>query len=178
MDDDQFDSFVEFARSYLSHPGLYLDSTAAEGKARAYLLLHRPRDGGDEFLATLIQDSKKNKSAWDALDLVAQDLLHRGDLLPGELAQWTRDVLTDQLAPRGQKRRRPRPSKGSHDTAGRDWNCYFLIDLLIKRWNLRPTCNEISESCSACDVVAVATGISLKTVQRIWTRCSHLMHKA
>ena len=178
MDDDQFEQFVQFASSYFSSPGLFLNSTAAEGRARGYLLRDRPRgEKGDSLLTRFIAESQFDKSSWDALDLIAQELIRKGEPLPAALGKWTADVLADLVAERGQKRR-PRPGKGHHATAGRDWNAYFLIDRLIKIWNLKPTRNEISEPCSACDVVADALDLPYKTVTRIWTTCSHQMHKA
>ena len=177
MDKDLFESCVRIAKASLSDPRRFLGSTAAQGLARAYLMPHGPRDGGEGFLAKLIEDSREKKSAWDALNLIAQDLLREGEPLPRDLAAWICDVLADQLAPRGQKRR-PRPSRGSHRTAGRDWNFYFLVEELIKSGNLQATRNEVSQPWSACDAVAIATGKPYKTVARIWSRCSHQMRKA
>ena len=190
MDDDQFDGFVCFARSYLSDPNLTLDSTAAEGRARGYLFRDRPRGDPDGFLARLIRESKYDKSSWDALNLIAQKLIREGGLLePTELAEWTADVLADQSAKRGHTTR-PRPSKGGHATAGRDWNIYFLLGRLHTNWDLKPTRNvlqgrgynkeDLPMSCveggSGCDVVGVAAGIpKYKTVEGIWIRCSHQM---
>ena len=137
MDDDQFDGFVCFARSYLSDPNLTLDSTAAEGRARGYLFRDRPRGDPDGFLARLIRESKYDKSSWDALNLIAQKLIREGGLLePTELAEWTADVLADQSAKR-RHTTRPRPSKGGHATAGRDWNIYFLLGRLHTNWDLK-----------------------------------------
>ena len=177
MDDDQFDSFVQFARSYLSNPGLYLDSTAAQGRARGYLLVDQPRDGGEDFLARLIEESRNDKSSWDALNLIAQEMIRTGEALPEKLAEWTADVLADQSAKRRHKSR-PRPGQGGHATAGRDWNIYFLIDRLHTKWNVKPTRNDASPPVSACDIVAAATELPYGTVARAWDRCSHQMRKA
>ena len=177
MDDQQFNEFVDYAQSYLSSPGLYLDSTAAEGRARGYLERDRPRGEGDQFLARLLGESWDDKSSWDALNLISQHLIRESEPLPAGLAEWTSDVVADQLAARGQKRR-PRPRKGDHVTAGRDWNVYFLIDRLTKKWNLMPTRNDASEPESACDIVAKAAVLPYGTVTRIWNVCSHKMRKA
>ncbi len=172
MDEDQLDKFVQFARSYLSNPGRFVDITAAEGRARAYLMAHQPSDSGDDLLVRFIKESHNDKSSWDALNKIAQELIRKGDPLPLKLAEWTADVLADQSTKRGHKKR-ARPGKGGHATAGRDWNTYFLIDLLHKNWNITPTRNEVSDAESACDIVAKATGIPYGTVARIWSTCSN-----
>ena len=53
-------------------PALFMDSTAAEGRARGYLMVDLPRDGGDDFLSRLIDESVEDKSSWDALSLIAK----------------------------------------------------------------------------------------------------------
>ena len=105
MEDDQFHSFVQLARSYLSNPGLFMDSTAAEGRARGYLMVDLPRDGGDDFLSRLIDESVEDKSSWDALSLIAQELMRESEPLPDKLAKWAVDVLADQRAKRGDEKR-------------------------------------------------------------------------
>ncbi|MCY4658603.1 MAG: hypothetical protein OXF93_02140 [Acidobacteria bacterium] len=177
MDDEQFDGFVRRARMDLSSPLLYLDSTAAEGRARAYLEVYRPRGDSGDYLARLIAESESDKSSWDALAMIAQALIRKGEALPAALTGWAIDVLADQMAKRGEERR-PRPSTGSDAYAGRDWNYYHYIRRLEERWNLKPTRNEASESCCGCEVVAAATGRPYKTVERIWLRRSREMRKA
>ena len=177
MDEDQFAYFVRFARKYFSSQELYLKSTAAQGRALAYLEVHHPRGDREEYLDRLIRESASDKSSWDALNFIAQDLLLDGKRLPAELAKWTVDVLADGTAKRGEERR-PRPAKGSDDNAGRDWNYYFYICRLRDRWNLTPTRNETSDARSGCDVVAAAKGEHYKTIAGIWTRRSDEMRKA
>lgn len=100
-------------------------------------------------------------------------LITKGDLLPLKLAEWTADVLADQSAKRGHKKR-PRPRKGGHATARRNWNIYFLIDLLHKNWNITPTRNEATDDViSACEIVAKATDTPYGTVARVWSTCSN-----
>lgn len=176
MDKDQFDAFVRFAKERLDTPGLYMTSTAAEGRARGYLMPNRPQGERAKFLTRLVDESSYDKSSWDALNLIGQKLIRTGKRLPCELADWTSDVLADQLAER-QQQRRPRPAKGSHIKAGRDWNYYHLIQLLCDRWDLQATRNEMSPPRSACDVIATAADEPYKTVERIWSRCSHQMRK-
>ena len=150
------------------------------------------RGDPDELLARQIDESRNDKSAWDALNLIAQELIGKSGPLPAKLAEWTVDVLADQSAKRGHKKR-PRPGKGGHSTAGRDWNCYFLIRRLEEVWSLRPTRNMVrsrgyskedlpkpcAEGGSGCDIVGVAAGIpKYKTVEGIWTRCSQEMRNS
>ena len=177
MEDDQFHNFVQLARSYLSNPGLFMDSTAAEGRARGYLMVDLPRDGGDDFLSRLIDESVEDKSSWDALSLIAQELMRESEPLPHKLAKWAVDVLADQCAKRGDEKR-PRPGSGGDARAGRDWNIYFLIDRLRTKWNINPTRNETSDPVSGCDIVAKASSLPYGTIARVWNERSHQMCKA
>ena len=176
MDKDLFESCVRIAKARLNTPtGLHLTSTAAEGRARGYLTRHLPQKDRQQHLTRLIDESPYDKSSWDALDLIAQKLIRTGKRFPRELADWTSDVLADQMAKRGEKRR-PRPAKGSHKKAGRDWNYYWLVEELAKSANVDPTRNdETKPKRSPCDAVAVASGVPYKTVARIWSDCSHQM---
>ena len=176
MDEDQFDAFVQYACMHLSRNEPYLSLTAAQGRARGYFEVDRPR-GDQDFLGRLLGESPRDKSSWDAVNMIAQDLIRDGETLPPKLAEWTVDVLADQLAKRGQERR-PRPSKGGRATAGRDWHICYLIDRMNEKWNLTPTRNDISTTDSACDVLAVATDLPYGTIARIWNSRSHLLHKA
>ena len=172
MNEEQVDKLVKYARSYLSNPNLLLKSTAAQGRAHAYLIAHQPRDGGEDFLVRLIEESYYDKSSWDALSMIAQVSIRNGKRLPKKLDEWTADVLENQSVKRGEKKR-PRPGKGGRATAGRDWNIYFLIDDLCTKYNITPTRNDASDPVSACDIVAKATDIPYGTVARIWHTCSN-----
>ena len=72
-------------------------------------------DGPDpeHALRELIALSEVNKHMWDAVNLVAQTHLARGDLLPSSLAQWVTQVLRDQYIQPQKWKWRPRPSQGS-----------------------------------------------------------------
>ena len=169
------DECVAFAQRFLKGQRDYRES-AAEQRRRAYKNL--PARGRGDFLRDLLSDSNQTKKSWDAVNLIAQDLLRAGELLPPELAEWTSDVLADQFAKRDQKRRR-RPTKGDDVMGGRDWTICNLVDLLVKWYGLNPTGNEATDSelPSACDVVAAAMDSEspkVKTVERIWTMRSRL----
>ena len=113
------ENFIEYqyAKRSIAAEDILWDRPA-EMEAIRYKSL--PRNGGQEFmLPNLIPKSKESKMAWDALNLIAQELLRREKSLPPELAEWVADVLADQWTKRGQKRR-PRPAKGASRMAHPD----------------------------------------------------------
>ena len=170
LDYPDTENFIEYqyAKNHIECPGRLLWYPPVETEALKYRSL--PRDGGREFmLPNLLPKSKETQMAWDALNLIAQDLLRGGKSLPPELAEWVADVLADQLAKRGQKRR-PRPAKGAHRTKNRDETLRIAICHLIRLFDLNATRNAGDPPLSACDVVAAVMKMPYKSVERIWNK--------
>ena len=127
-----------------------------------------PSNSGQEFiLSNLISESKETKVAWDALDLIAQDLLREGKPLPPALAEWVADVLADQLVKK-KEQRWPRPDKGAHRVAHRNGRLCILISELRYLFDFNATRRYDDPPESACDVVAAAMDMPYKTVEKIW----------
>ena len=172
LDYPDAEKFIEYryAKDYSKCPGSLLWYPPAETEAVKYRSL--PRNGEREFmLPNLIPKSKETRMAWDALNLIAQDLLRGGKSLPPELAEWVADVLADQLVKGGQKRR-PRPAKGAHRTKNRDDTLRVTICHLIRLFDLNATRNDGDPPLSACDVVAAVMNMSYKRVEGIWNKRS------
>ena len=66
----------------------------------------------EPILTRMILLSQTNKYIWDAVNLVAQAHLTRGDSLPDPLACWIEHVLVDQHMEKQSEKHRPRPRKG------------------------------------------------------------------
>lgn len=159
--------FVEFrhAKNYLKHSGILGNR---EGSlAEAIVSLHKTSRPEEAFSSFLIVDSREKKGAWDGLIWIAQNLLWKGKPLPPDLAKWVADVLADQLAKKGQKRR-PRPTKGPHPCFLRDLHLCVLVSQLVCLGDLTATRNAGAPPLSACDVVAAAADLSYGRVGRIW----------
>ena len=82
-----------------------------------------------EYVSTLIEWSEWDKSAWDALCVIAADFVRDGEPLPDPPAAWTADVLRCLGTARqstvpaylaGPENERPRPGKGGHHQSFRD----------------------------------------------------------
>ena len=159
--------FVElrYAENYLKHSGILGNR---EGSlAETIVSLYKTSRPEEAFPSFLIADSREKKGAWDGLIWIAQDLLRKGKPLPPDLAEWVADVLADQLAKKGQKRRL-RPPEGPHPDFLRNLHLCELVSQLVCLGDLTPTRNGSSPPLSACDVVAAAAGLSYKRVERIW----------
>ena len=175
IDYPDVEKFIDYqcAKNYIKCPGSLFWYPPAETAAVAYRSLPRSTGEREFMLSDLISKSKETRRAWDALNLIAQDLFRRKESLPPELAEWVADVLADQLAKtkRGQKRR-PRPAKGAQGTKNRDDTLRSSICHLIRLFDLNATRNDGGPPLSACDVVAAVTKMPYKSVERIWNRRS------
>ena len=121
-----------------------------------------------ERIAELLELSSKDRASWDAVSLVAQQLLRAGDPLPPALVTWVVDVIEDASNPKAPKRRpRPggRPEKWMLNQAIRG----AVRDLLRLRLGFKATRSDATESKSVCDVVASAFDLEYKTVENVWT---------
>ena len=137
-----------------------------------------------------IEDSETSADDWDAISLVAQQLLRDHKPLPEVLADWVADVVEDVPKKRDDKKRaRPTKRGAKQKNYTRDENIRFWIYFARKTTDppINPTRNKEragkepagEESCveggSLCDVVGVALGMKYATVEKIWTnRRTHL----
>ena len=166
MDDATFDKDVEFIERASARYRDDLPNYLASGYDRI--------DDEVEKLAFLdhcIMGSEMRKDYWDAMRLIAQRQLRKGDPLPRALADWIKDVLMDRSARKREDKKRPRPAKG-RPTAVRDQNMRLAVDRLVKRgFNATRRLNKMPKGCakggSACDVVAAAFGEDYKNTERI-----------
>lgn len=162
------EDFVEYryAKNFLNHP----DNLKIMEMSLAEMIVHvyktsRPEES---FPSYLIKDSKTSKWAWDALNLIAQDLLREGRALPPELVEWVPDVLADQLVVGEDQKRRPRPGEDTRSQHPRDLLLCMLVDQLRCLFDLKATRNDSAPPVSASDVVAAVQGLSYKRVGDIW----------
>ena len=138
-----------------------------------------------EYVSTLIKWSEWDKSAWDALCVIAADLVRDGKPLPDPLAAWTADVLRCLGTARqgtvpaylaGPENERPRPSTGGRQQSFRDLLICSAIEELASSERLNPTRNRSlgDEPCAAggsgSDVVAAALEMSYTSVEQAWAR--------
>ena len=135
-----------------------------------------------------LEKSRAFRSSWDALVLIAQDLLCDGKPLPPELAKWLAGALASVLPDLGANSKAkppPRPRGGTEPNAGRNQEIRWMVADLAQRYCLtrtRSTTGNIDrfpneqdplECCreggSACDAVGIAMGIKkYRTVQDIY----------
>ncbi len=146
-----------------------LGLTGGELGASLYFTEAYPQSVRDGLLQTLIEASPRQKDSWDAVTLIARELIKQGKTLPPALSEWTVDVLADQLSRRGDKRR-PRPARGGHPKGGRDLIVRLEVASLCEKSGLTPTRNKASEPRSACDAVAIALGESYDVIEAIWRK--------
>ena len=116
------------------------------------------KDGADTFpstqelLSRWIEESARDKNAWDTLNVLTATLLHRGTSLPAELGDWARDQP-------------PRPRTGEND-ANRNRAIRAAIELLTSEpVGLPKYGNDESKRVSASDIVAGALGKSRSAVK-------------
>ena len=122
-------------------------------------------------LRELIDLSRINKYMWDAVNLIAQEHLARGDPLPDSLAEWIEHVLVDQYIQSQKEKLRRRPAKG-HRLVVRDRMMCLAIESLVAR-GFKPIrkggeAMACAEGGSACDIAGAAFFIGYKHVEDIW----------
>ena len=122
------------------------------------------------WMIRLVHTSTEERWAWDALSLIARELIREGIPLPPELAQWVGDVLADQSVKKKELQRRPQPNAGRPTNHEQDRHICAIVRHLQRWYGLTPTRNEASEARSGCDAVAEALGKPYKTIEGIWNR--------
>ena len=171
-----FEEAVEFARQFRC----YFESTVGreppDALAKGYHDARRP-----ERLGLLILLSGHAVSAWDGVNLIAQNLLRAGEPLPGPLAAWIADVVEDAQKPKKAKKKRPRPSGPANANLIRNFLMGTAI-LMLERSGLHATRNSSGDKkgyksagragagYSACDAVGKAFDVGgYKAVEKVWT---------
>lgn len=118
----------------------------------------------EEALRNWIPASERDIDYWDALHVLAAELLRNGERLPDALANWLAEVLEG-------KRRRPKqkPGRRWYANGARDSWTGYAIGIL---WTLgiRPTRNQASPAQSGCDVLANHLNLSYEAVASIWAK--------
>lgn len=146
-----------------------LGLTGGELGASLYFTEAYPQSVRDDLVQTLINASSRQKDSWDAVILIARELIKQGKSLPPALSEWTAGVLADQLSRRGEKKR-PRPARGGHAKGGRDLIVRMEVANLCEKYGLTPTRNKASEPRSACDAVAIVLGENYDVIEAIWRK--------
>ena len=168
VDELTFRRFVEEVRDTIARSNA-LGLTGGELGASLYFTEAYPQSIRDGLVQTLIEASSRQKDAWDAVNLIAQGLIKQGKPLPPALAEWTADILVDQLSRRGEEKR-PRPARGGHRKGGRDLIVRMEVANLCDKYGLTPTRNKASEPRSACDAVAFVLGENYDVIESIWRK--------
>ena len=119
----------------------------------------------------LIGLSKVDRYVWDAVNLISQQHLSTGGVLPDPLAQWVADLLADQTIQEREDKLRPRPTKGRELRIRDSMMCLAVARLVARGY--RATRREgkaqaSAEGGTACDVVGKAFFKSYKNVERVW----------
>ena len=178
MDRPTFEEAVEFARKFRYYFERTVGREPPDTLAKGYrdATARRP-----ERLGELIWNSGHAVSAWDGVNLIAQNLLRAGEPLPGPLAAWIADVLEDVQKPKAEKKR-PRPSGPANANLNRNFLMATAILLLVGS-GLHATRSGSGKKKgdknaglagagdSACDAVGMAFDVGgYKAVEKVWTR--------
>lgn len=167
-DELTFRSCVEEAGEAIGRSNA-LGLTGGELGASLYFTEAYPQSVRDDLLQTLMAAAARQKDSWDAVVLIARELIKQGKALPPALSEWTTDVLADQLSRRGEKKR-PRPARGGHAKGGRDLIVRMEVANLCEKFGLTPTRNKATEPRSACDAVAIVLGENYDVIEAIWRK--------
>ena len=142
----------------------------------AYYLYWRVREPDQEgdnpdpelILRELIGLSQINKYMWDAVNLIAQEHLTKGDPLPDSLAEWIEHVLVDQYMQSQKEKLRPRPSKGLSKGVRDRMMCMAIESLVARRYPETRRGGEgiaSAEGGTACDIVGKAFNTGYKNAE-------------
>ena len=134
------------------------------------------REYRDEYLSSLISDSRGAPGAWDGLLLIAEQRWHAGEPIPRELQRWLIDVA---------KERAPRPRRDPYPKQARDEliaGCVLMLVLdgfkatrsrVMRTMRKNGRAGDAGAGDSACDVVGHVCGLGYKAVEAIWTQSYH-----
>ena len=176
MDRDKFQKAVEGARHAISAVQQVVGRTPEECIARSYQTVaaeHR-----QAALHDLIQLSREHASAWDGVNLIAQDRLRNGACLSSELAAW----IASQMERNPTSPRPTRKGQGPDAKFPRDLSIVLAL-LWLTEAGLSPATRGGAgkasvEGGSVCDAVGVAAELSYKRVERLWTDTTSPARKA
>jgi hypothetical protein len=126
-----------------------------------------PMTWNPELAAKLIADAKQGDTDADqVLREVAAEFLTKRIPLPNELADHVVPCL--QANSSTQSHKMESNSNRAHKTEYRDWILALTVDVIVRRFNLKPTRNrETLEHC-ACSIVALAADLHENTVKNAW----------
>ena len=164
----EYQAAVAFARDvYVPHGAPWPNQLAT-----AYRLMGEAAP--DSMLPGLLEDARTDGAKWDALALIAADLLRARDPLPPALADWLADGQTGT-------RRRPTGPGGPDpaQTQNRNSAAVFAVASLrekgywpITRAKSKPgmilparQLGRAGAALSVCDAVAEAFGVSYSTME-------------
>ena len=127
--------------------------------------------GPEISLVGLIRLSEVDKYVWEAVNLISQQHLTTGVVLPDPLAQWVADLLADQTIREKEEKLRRRSATGE-PLRVRDWMmCLAVARLVACGYTAARREGEAQASAAggtACDVVGRAFFMSYKNVEGIW----------
>ena len=151
--------------------------TGPDNQATSIAKYYRRRSDRDEYLGSLISNSRDSPGAWDGLRLIAEQHRQAREPIPRELQLWLIDVVMER-APRS--RRDPYPNEARDDMIA---GCVLVLVLLdgfnATRSRVTRTirkngrAGDAGAGDSACDVVGQEFGLSYKTIEAIWTQSFH-----
>ena len=166
MDEKRFQEAVESVRNVLRQERELWGETPAEGLARLYKR-SAPESRAD-FLREQLWCSNEIMASWDAVKLIAEDLLRDGEPLLPELAEWVANVLAD-----GEKSRPTQRGQDPDAKFNRNRSVMVAVRNLVSQ-GMTATRNKagVNHACfeggSACDAVGLAVNLSYKTVESVW----------
>ena len=127
--------------------------------------------GREISLDGLIGLSKVDRYVWDAVNLLCQQHLTNGVVLPDPAAQWVADLLADQTIKEKEEKLRPRPAKGLVRRARDIMWCLAVENLARRGYTVTRRGGKAQHSAeggTACDVVGKAFSKSYTNVERVW----------
>jgi len=134
-----------------------------------------PGKWNETLAAKLIADAEQGDADADqVLREVAAEYLKADEKPPKPLDHYAGTCL---WPPPGRKKAKQQPnSSKAHKTEYRDWILALTVDVVVRRFNLKPTRNRATEEHCACSIVALATealatkALRYKTVLNAWDR--------
>ena len=167
---ETFEGAVEIARDIIRQQIELSGTSPSENFARFYQI--RPAETRAAYLRDLLWCSEQIVVAWDSVNLIAVDLLQKGELLPTELGKWVADRLN------GQRQRPTKRGRAPDADHARNRGIVDAVQWLVAQGmtatrngirNRHKLTNACFEGASACDAVGVAVCLGYKRIEAIWT---------
>ena len=167
---ETFEGAVEIARDIIRQQIELSGTSPSENFARFYQI--RPAETRAALSSGSTLVLRTDRGGMDSVNLIAVDLLQKGELLPTELGKWVADRLNGQ---------RQRPTKRGRDPDADHARNRGIVDAVqwLVAQGMTATRNgirnqyKLTKACfeggSACDAVGVAVYLGYKRIEAIWT---------